>query len=111
MLESTYQARLIKVLEELFPGCVILKNDANLRQGFPDLTVLYGERWAVLEVKASGSARYRPNQEWYLERCSEMSFAATIYPENEQEILVALQQAFGPRGQTRRPQRKQQRVG
>jgi len=49
MLESAFQANLIKELETLFVGCVILKNDANYIQGFPDLLILYKNNWAVLE--------------------------------------------------------------
>ena len=41
MLESKFQAGLIKELKERFPGCMVLKNDPNYIQGIPDLTVLY----------------------------------------------------------------------
>jgi Holliday junction resolvase-like predicted endonuclease len=95
MLESEYQAKLVKKLESLFNGCVIMKNDANYRQGFPDLLVLFNNAWAVLEVKESATAPYRPNQEWYLDKLRKMSFSATIYPENEREVLTALREFFG----------------
>ena len=101
MAENKYQARLIKKLEKLFPGCVILKNDSSYLQGMLDLTILWGKCWASLEVKDSSSANMRPNQEYYLQRLGEMSFAAKIYPENEREVLNALQQAFGPPRRTR----------
>lgn len=51
MLESEFQAKLIKELEDIFPNCMILKNDANYIQGFPDLLILYEDRWAALECK------------------------------------------------------------
>jgi hypothetical protein len=35
--ENMYQAKLIRKLKKMFPGCEILKNDANLRQGILDL--------------------------------------------------------------------------
>lgn len=95
MLESAYQAKLIKKLETLFNSCVIMKNDPNYRQGFPDLLVLFNTGWAVLEVKASADAPYQPNQEWYLDKLRGMSFSATIYPENEREVLTALREFFG----------------
>lgn len=95
MLESEFQAELIKKLKVIFHGCEILKNDPNYKQGFPDLLILFGTNWAVLEVKASEDAPYRPNQEWYLEKCRNMSFSATIYPENEHEVLTALKEFFG----------------
>lgn len=94
MLESTYQARLIRKLEGMFPGCFILKNDPNYRQGVPDLIILYRDRWAALEVKKDENARARPNQPYYVELLNSMSFAAFIYPSNETDILRGLQQAF-----------------
>lgn len=85
----------------MFPGCIITKNDPQHRQGMLDLTVLWEDHWASLEVKASRSASTRPNQEYYVQKLGEMSFAAFIYPENEEEVLSALQQAFEPPGRTR----------
>lgn len=97
MLESAFQAKLIKKLESIFQGCEILKNDANYKQGFPDLLILFNNGWAVLEVKAAEDAPYRPNQEWYLDKLRGMSFSATIYPENEREVIAALEEFFGTR--------------
>ena len=101
MTENQYQAKLIKKLEFMFPGCVILKNDSGLRQGILDLTLLYGNKWASLEVKRSAIAPVQPNQDYYVRQLDEMSFAAYIYPENEEEVLIALQQAFEPPRRTR----------
>lgn len=95
MLESEFQAELIKKLKVIFRGCEILKNDPNYKQGFPDLLILFGTGYAALEVKASEDAPYRPNQEWYLDKIRGMSFSATIYPENEHEVLSALKEFFG----------------
>lgn len=93
--ESVYQHDVMKRIEKLFPGCLILKNDEQYRQGIPDLTVLYGERYALLEVKRDGRAALQPNQAYYLEQVSQMGgFAGFIYPENEEEVLDALQTAF-----------------
>lgn len=94
MLESKYQSRIINILEQIFPGCIILKNDSGYRQGIPDLLVLWQDRWAFLEVKPRESAPQQPNQEWYVDQAREMSFGAFIYPENEEEVLYDLQQAF-----------------
>lgn len=101
MLESQYQKLLIEKLEDMFPGCFILKNDAGYRQGIPDLAIFYGNRWAFLEVKASAKAAVRPNQSYYVRMLNEMSFAAFIYPENEETILDGLQRSFEDRGRTR----------
>jgi hypothetical protein len=92
--ENAYQAKLIKKLEKLFPGCLILKNDPSYRQGMLDLTILFNDMWASLEVKDSISSPLRPNQRHYVDRLNNMSFAAIVYPQNEAEVLDALQQAF-----------------
>jgi hypothetical protein len=97
MLERDYQAGLIKRIKRLLPGCVVLKNDSAYLQGVPDLTILYRDMWAMLEVKASPSAAHQPNQEYYVELLGEMSFAAFIHPQNEEEVLRDLQQALQPR--------------
>ena len=97
MRESQYQAKLIKRIKALFPGCIVLKNDPNYVQGIPDLLVLFGDRWAALEVKQSELASQRPNQRYYVGQMDDMSFAAFIYPENEEEVLDALQRSFATR--------------
>lgn len=101
MLESQFQSQLIKKLEHMFDGCVILKNDAANRQGIPDLIILHGDRWAALEVKKSARATHRPNQDWYVRNLNAMSFAAFVYPENEMDVLNALQEAFRSRRKAR----------
>lgn len=95
MSESRFQAELIKDLKQLFDGCVVLKNDANYIQGFPDLLVLYGDKWAALEVKASARSSYQPNQEYYVERLDDMSYSSFVYPENKEEVLQDLLSIFG----------------
>lgn len=104
MAENAYQAKLIRKLKRMFPGCEILKNDANYRQGILDLTIFWGPYWAMLEVKASAKARERPNQGYYVEKLNGMSFASFIYPENEREVLAALEEAFSSRGAACVPQ-------
>ena len=95
MTERHYQAELIKKLRQLFPDCVILKNDSGYMQGVPDLIILWEDNWAMLEVKARATSTEQPNQRYYVARLNEMSFAAFIYPENEEEVLYGLQQTFG----------------
>lgn len=101
MAENKYQAKLIKKLEEMFPGCEVLKNDPSYKQGILDLTIFFGKRWGMLEVKDSLSARRRPNQEYYVKKLNDMSFASFICPENEKEVLAALQKALSPRRSAR----------
>lgn len=94
MLERNFQAELIKEIKSIFPGCIVLKNDPNYIQGFPDLTVFYKNKWALLETKRSRTASHRPNQDYYIEQGNAMSFARFISPENKEEVLNELQQAF-----------------
>lgn len=98
MAENTYQPKLIRKLKRMFPGCEIEKADASYRQGTPDLTIYWGRCWAKLEVKDSLTARRRPNQDYYIKKYNDMSFAAFVCPEIEEEVLAALQQAFASRG-------------
>jgi len=93
-LESGFQDRLIKDIENIFPGCMIMKLDSSYIQGIPDLLVLYGDKWAVLECKKHASARRQPNQEYYVDMMNKMSFARFVSPENKEEVLYELQQAF-----------------
>lgn len=94
MRESEFQRKLIKKIEERLPGCIVMKNDANYRQGFPDLSIFYGNRWATLEVKANGSAHHQPNQDYWVSRCSDMSYSAFIFPENEEVILDDMERSL-----------------
>jgi hypothetical protein len=91
MKENSYQTQIIQRLREEFVGCVILKNDSSYIQGIPDIIILYEDRWAMLEVKKSQNASVRPNQTFYVNQLSQMSFAAFVYPENEDEVFYELQ--------------------
>lgn len=93
-LERDFQADLVKEIKKRFDGCIVTKLDTSLNQGFPDLLVLYKDRWATLECKRSAKASKRPNQEYYVKKMDEMSFSRFISPENREEVLSDLQQAF-----------------
>lgn len=94
MLENKFQAKLIKDLKIMFPGCIVMKNDSSYMQGIPDLLVLHNDKWASLECKKSANAKKQPNQEYYVGRMNEMSFSRFICPENMEEVLNELQQTF-----------------
>lgn len=87
MRESGYQTKITKRLEREFPGCVVIRNDPNYIQGIPDLLILYGSRWAMLEIKMSTTSPIRPNQRHYVESFGLMSYSAFIYPENEEKVV------------------------
>lgn len=97
MLEGAKKTRFIKRLHVEFPGCVVIKNDPNYIQGIPDITVLYGTKWAMLEYKTSRNARVQPNQNFYIQQFYKMSYAAFVYPENEEDVIRDLHRAFKPR--------------
>ena len=95
--ENKFQADLIKEIKDRFYGCVVMKNDPNYIQGIPDLTVLYKDRWAALECKDEAKASHQPNQDYYISKMNDMSYASFIYPENKEDVLNEMEQAFQSR--------------
>lgn len=94
MLENKFQAKLIKEIKEMFPDCIVMKNDSSYIQGIPDLLVLHKDKWGSLECKKTANAKRQPNQEYYVERMNAMSFARFISPENKEEVLQELNRYF-----------------
>lgn len=92
--ESKFQKDLMDEIKSLYPGCVILKNDANYIQGFPDWTILYKDKWVVLEAKRGEKEKHQPNQDYYVNKLNGMSYSAFVYPENKEKILNAIQNVF-----------------
>lgn len=107
MLENAYQSKLIKKIKKLLPGAMVMKLDSGYIAGIPDLIILYGKRWAALEVKRSGKASHRPNQDYFVSKMNAMSFAKFIFPENEEDVLNELQSALKPTRRARLSRRKQ----
>lgn len=95
-LESRFQKELMDEIRALYPGCVIIKNDSGYLQGFPDWTIFYEDKWAVLECKRDKNAPAQPNQPYYVEKLNSMSFSRFVYPENKEEVLRELQHTFKP---------------
>jgi hypothetical protein len=95
--ERYYQPGLIKRIERRFPEAYVRKID--VQQGWPDLLILLPGFWALLEVKKEkpSASDFEPNQEWWIEEFDNMSFSACIYPQNEEDVLDALQQAYADR--------------
>lgn len=93
-LESKFQKELMDEIRRRYPGCVIMKNDSGYIQGFPDWTILYKDKWAVLEVKREQNAKKQPNQEHYVGKLDGMSFSRIVYPENKDEVLNELAKIF-----------------
>lgn len=93
MLENNFQAKLIKDLKKIYPDAIIKKIDPP-PDGFPDVLILKDNKWALLECKKEANAHHQQNQDYYVDKANKMSFARFIYPENKQEVLDELQQAF-----------------
>ena len=95
MKETTFDRQFCKKLRQLLPGCLILKGQSAQLQGIPDRLVIWQDRWAFLEFKRSKTAVRQPNQEWYVGMLNDWSYASFVYPENEEQVLHEIQQAFG----------------
>lgn len=93
MKESWFQRGLVQELKNRFPGCMVLKLDPYI-DGIPDLLILYKDRWATLECKASAKAVHQKFQDYYVDKMNKMSFSAFIFPENKEEVLNELQRAL-----------------
>lgn len=94
MKENKFQAQLIKKLKDKFEGCIVTKLDSAHIQGIPDLLILYKNHWATLECKKTLNSSHRPNQEYYVNKMNDMSFSRFICPENEKEVIDAMEESF-----------------
>ena len=94
MSERTFQREIIRALKRVMPDCIVLKADPTHIQGIPDLIVLNGNRWAALECKVSKNAKHQPNQDYYIRKMNDMSYASFIFPENAEEVLNAVSQSL-----------------
>lgn len=94
-VESKFQKELMDEIRDLYPGCMILKNDSGYIQGIPDWTILYKDKWAVLEAKREEKAAHQPNQDYYVDKLNDMSYSSFVYPENRETVLTQLRKVFG----------------
>lgn len=93
-LESKFQKDLMDEIKKEFPGCLVMKNDSAYIQGIPDWTILYKDKWAVLEAKREANANKQPNQDYYVEKLNDMSYSRFVYPENKDEVMNELHKIF-----------------
>lgn len=93
-LESKFQKDLMDEIKAEFPGCMIMKNDSSYIQGIPDWTILYKDKWVVLEAKREKNATKQPNQEYYVNQLDSMSYSRIVYPENKEEVMNELRTIF-----------------
>lgn len=91
-LESGFQDKLRKELKSRYPDSLIFKMDQI--QGIPDMLILYKDKYAFLENKKSASATHQPNQDYYVNKLNNMSFARFVFPENKDKVLEELDLYF-----------------
>lgn len=92
--EGKFKLDLKKEIERRFPGAMVIHLDATEYRGIPDLLILYEDKWATLEGKTEAKSKHQPNQDYYVDVMNDMSFSRFVYPENMEEVLYELQQAF-----------------
>lgn len=95
--ENKFQADLIKEIKNRFEGCIVLKNDPNYIQGIPDITIFHNDKWAALECKDNAKAPHQPNQDYYISKMNNMSYASFIFPENKEDVLNELERTLEPK--------------
>ena len=91
-LESGFQDSLRYELMQRYPESMIFKMDQI--QGIPDLLILYKNKYAFLENKKSANAKHQPNQDYYVNKLNNMSFARFVFPENRDRVLEELDLYF-----------------
>jgi hypothetical protein len=94
-LEREYENKVCKKIMSEFPGAMVLKLDSLFIQGIPDRLVLFGDTWASLEIKRYPKAMIQPNQDFYVKKLNNMSYASFLNPANEREVFNDLQRIFG----------------
>ena len=92
--ESDFQADLIKRIKKDLPDSIVLKNDPGYLQGVPDLLIMNGNKYALLEVKKSQNEPHQPNQDYYIDKARRDSFGEFIFPENQQQVLMEMYEYF-----------------
>jgi len=106
-LESNFKSRVVKeIRNEVLPGCILTTGNSASVQGIPDVFIVYYDKWAMLEFKRAPDSIHQPNQDYYVDMLNGWSFAAFIFPENEEEVLRDLQHSLRPRRSARVPQRQ-----
>lgn len=108
-LERDFQPKVMEEIKQRLPGALVTKFEGE--QGWPDLLILYEDKWAMLECKKEEKAIHQPNQDYYVEMLNSMSFSRFVYPENKEEVLDELEQALQTRGTARTTRRKQTKLG
>ena len=96
--EGDYQKDIIDRIKKALPGAIVMKNDSSYIQGIPDLTVIYGGKYAMLEVKKSYYDfvhNQQANQKDYIRKFRDWgAFSFFIYPEVDADVFEELIRYF-----------------
>lgn len=94
-LESAFRSDVLYAeLDARFPGHFRYNLDPLQMQGIPDLLILWGRNWGILETKRETSSAKQVNQDYYVEKFGKMSFSAFINADNYLEVLDDMERAF-----------------
>lgn len=105
-LERDFKSRVVSdIRKKILPGCLLTMGNSASQQGIPDVFIVYYDKWAMLEFKRAPNSIHQPNQDYFVDKFNDWSFAAFIYPENAEEVLSELEQALAPRRKARVSQR------
>ena len=88
--EIPFERKFCRKLRGLHPDLYVMKNDASLIQGFPDIVVYFHDKYAILEFKRSENASHRPNQDWYVNHFAKYTYSSFVYPENADKVFREL---------------------
>ena len=93
--ESELQKKIIDEIKIRLPEAIVLKNDARYIQGYPDLSVHYKDKYALLETKRTSNSSKRPNQDYYISKAKEDgAFASFINIDNKDVVLDEMERAL-----------------
>lgn len=94
MLESEFKRKFKNMLEQSYPGCVLVDINPEQFRSFPDLLFLYDKFWATFEMKRTVGSAVRPNQPYWVEKLDNMSFSRFVEPGTAKEVLDDLARAI-----------------
>ena len=95
MLEASFKKQFLKKIEERLPYLDLdFIEPSTRKRSLPDIFVIGPICWAALEFKRSQDSNHQPNQDYHVERFNEKGYATFVYPENEGEVLDALERLF-----------------
>lgn len=90
--KSAFKRKLLELARQKRKDLVII--EVYDQRSMPDVIVLCGEKWAALEFKRSSQAAHRPNQDYFVDKLDQMSFATFVHPQNEEEVINELEFFF-----------------